>query len=124
MSDRSAWTRWPGGVRWRWSAQVIRSAGVAIDIVDVGGGFPVAYPDVAPPPLGAFIAEIEDGFERLGLPAATRLWAEPGRALVAGGGSVVVQVQLAARRRAVCERRRVTAAWPTPARSASAIRCG
>ncbi len=75
-------------------AQVIRSAGVAIDIVDVGGGFPVAYPDVAPPPLGAFIAEIEDGFERLGLPAATRLWAEPGRALVAGGGSVVVQVQL------------------------------
>jgi ornithine decarboxylase len=73
--------------------EVIRDAGVAIDIVDVGGGFPVAYPDVAPPPLGAFIAEIEDGFERLGLPAATRLWAEPGRALVAGGGSVVVQVQ-------------------------------
>jgi ornithine decarboxylase len=73
---------------------VIREAGVAIDIVDVGGGFPVAYPDVAPPPLGAFIAEIENGFERLGLPATTKLWAEPGRALVAGGGSVVVQVQL------------------------------
>ncbi|HWY73788.1 MAG TPA: type III PLP-dependent enzyme [Burkholderiaceae bacterium] len=74
--------------------EVIRGAGVEIDIVDVGGGFPVAYPDVEPPALGAFIAEIEDGFERLGLPAATRLWAEPGRALVAGGGSVVVQVQL------------------------------
>jgi ornithine decarboxylase len=73
--------------------EVIRAAGVTIDIVDVGGGFPVAYPDVAPPPLGAFIAEIEDGFERLGLPATTRLWAEPGRALVAGGGSVVVRVQ-------------------------------
>jgi ornithine decarboxylase len=72
---------------------VIRDAGVTIDVVDVGGGFPVAYPDVEPPALGAFIAEIEDGFERLGLPAATRLWAEPGRALVAGGGSVVVQVQ-------------------------------
>jgi ornithine decarboxylase len=74
--------------------EVIRAAGVAIDIVDVGGGFPVAYPDVEPPSLGAFIAEIEDGFERLGLPATTRLWAEPGRALVAGGGSVIVQVQL------------------------------
>jgi ornithine decarboxylase len=74
--------------------EVIRGAGVEIDIVDVGGGFPGAYPDVEPPALGAFIAEIEDGFERLGLPAATRLWAEPGRALVAGGGSVVVQVQL------------------------------
>jgi ornithine decarboxylase len=73
--------------------EVIGAAGVTIDVVDVGGGFPVAYPDVVPPPLGAFIAEIEDGFERLGLPAATRLWAEPGRALVAGGGSVVVQVQ-------------------------------
>ena len=74
--------------------EVVRAAGVAIDIVDVGGGFPVAYPDVEPPALGAFIAEIEDGFERLGLPEAARLWAEPGRALVAGGGSVIVQVQL------------------------------
>ncbi len=71
---------------------VIAEAGVAIDIVDVGGGFPVVYPGVELPSLGAFMAEIEAGFERLGLPGA-RLWAEPGRALVAGGGSVVVQVQ-------------------------------
>jgi ornithine decarboxylase len=74
------------------TAQVIRSAGVAIDIVDVGGGFPVAYPDQEPPDLGAIFAEIEDGFDRLDLPNA-KLWAEPGRALVAAGGSVVVQVQ-------------------------------
>ncbi len=71
---------------------VIAAAGVAIDIVDVGGGFPVVYPDVEVPPLGAFMAEIEAGFEAIDLPGA-RLWAEPGRALVAGGGSVVVQVQ-------------------------------
>ncbi|TCZ63550.1 type III PLP-dependent enzyme [Roseicella aquatilis] len=71
---------------------VIRAAGVAVEVVDVGGGFPVAYPDVTPPPLGAFFAEIEAAFEALDLPGAT-LWAEPGRALVAGGGSVVVQVQ-------------------------------
>ncbi len=74
------------------AGQVIRAAGVAVDIVDVGGGFPVAYPDQEPPPLGAFFAEIEEGFDRLGLPGA-RLWAEPGRALVAAGASVVVQVQ-------------------------------
>jgi ornithine decarboxylase len=74
------------------AGEIIAAAGVTVDIVDVGGGFPVAYPDVEPPPLGAVLAEIEAGFERLGLPAA-RLWAEPGRALVAGGGSVVVQVQ-------------------------------
>lgn len=72
--------------------EVIRDADVGVDIIDVGGGFPVAYPDVEPPPLGAFLAEIEAGFERLDLPDA-ELWAEPGRALVAGGGSVVVQVQ-------------------------------
>jgi len=74
------------------TSDVIRAAGVTVDIVDVGGGFPVAYPDVEPPALGAFLAEIEAGFEALNLPDA-ELWAEPGRALVAGGASVVVQVQ-------------------------------
>ena len=74
------------------AGEVIRAAGVAVEIVDVGGGFPVAYPDVEPPPLGAFIAEIEAGFEAMDLPDAV-LWAEPGRALVAGGTSVIVQVQ-------------------------------
>jgi ornithine decarboxylase len=74
------------------AADVIARAGVAIDIVDVGGGFPAAYPEVELPPLGAYMAEIEAGFERLDLPGA-RLWAEPGRALVAAGASVVLQVQ-------------------------------
>jgi ornithine decarboxylase len=75
------------------AGEAIRRAGVAVDIVDVGGGFPVSYPDLQPPPLGAYFAEIEGAFESLGLPQA-RLWAEPGRALVAAGASVVVQVQL------------------------------
>jgi diaminopimelate decarboxylase len=47
---------------------------------------------IALPPLGAIMAEIETSVEALNLPAA-RLWAEPGRALVAAGTSVVVQVQ-------------------------------
>ena len=74
------------------AGEVMHAADVTIDVLDVGGGFPVSYPDVDPPPLGAFIAEIEEGVERLRLPGL-RLWAEPGRALVAGGASVVVQVQ-------------------------------
>jgi len=74
------------------AGRVVREAGVAIEVLDVGGGFPVAYPDLAPPPLGAFFAEIEAAFEELDLPGCA-LWAEPGRALVAAGGSVVVQVQ-------------------------------
>ena len=75
------------------AGEVIRAAGVAVEVLDVGGGFPVAYPEIDPPPLGAFFAEIEAAFEALDLPGM-RLWAEPGRALVAGGGSVVVQVQM------------------------------
>src|SRR4029077_12373511 len=42
---------------------VIRDAGVAIEVIDVGGGFAVSYPDVEPPPLGAYLAEIEAGFD-------------------------------------------------------------
>ena len=74
------------------AGETIRAAGVLVDVLDVGGGFPVRYPDIEPPPPGAFFAEIEASFEALDLPG-TRLWAEPGRALVAGGTSVVVQVQ-------------------------------
>jgi ornithine decarboxylase len=75
------------------AGEVIRRDGVRVDVLDVGGGFPVAYPDIDPPPLGAFMAEIDAAFDELAMPGL-KLWAEPGRALVAGGGSVVVQVQL------------------------------
>src|SRR5580704_17343256 len=74
------------------AGEAIANSGVPVDIVDVGGGFPVSYPDMEPPPLADYIAAIEAG--AAALPAGVRLWAEPGRALVAGGASVVVQVQL------------------------------
>ncbi|HUC10306.1 MAG TPA: type III PLP-dependent enzyme [Stellaceae bacterium] len=74
------------------AGEVIAVAGVPVEIVDVGGGFPVRYPDMTPPPLAAFIDAIELG--AAALPSGIRLWAEPGRALVADGGSVVAQVQL------------------------------
>ncbi|MFO0295377.1 MAG: type III PLP-dependent enzyme, partial [Rhodospirillales bacterium] len=72
---------------------VAGAAGVAIDVLDVGGGFPVAYPDAEVPPLGAFFAAIAAAYAGAAHLAQARLWAEPGRALVAGAGSVVVQVQ-------------------------------
>lgn len=74
------------------AARVIREAGVVVDLLDVGGGFPVAYPDLVPPPLGAFTAAIARAVATEGL-SALELWAEPGRVLVAGGTSVVLQVQ-------------------------------
>lgn len=74
------------------AGDVVATAGVAIDMLDVGGGFPVSYPDEVPPPLDAFIAAIARGVAKLDLPPACRLWSEPGRALVAPGQSVVVRV--------------------------------
>jgi len=76
----------------RVAGAVVREAGVAVEVLDVGGGFPVTYPDAAPPPLGAFVAEIEAAVEALDLPGL-QLWAEPGRALAADAMSLVVQVQ-------------------------------
>jgi ornithine decarboxylase len=87
--DPLAWRRAIG-----MAGEAIRAAGVVLDVLDVGGGFPTTYPGMVPPPLGAFFAEIEASFEALALPASTQLWAEPGRALAAAGTSVVVQVQL------------------------------
>ena len=71
---------------------VLAGAGVEIDMLDVGGGFPVPYPGMAAPPVGDFLAAIGRGVARLGLPDACRLWCEPGRLLVAAAGSVVVRV--------------------------------
>ncbi len=87
--------------RWRQAmalaASVATEAGVKIDVLDVGGGFPSAYPGADLPVLAAFMAEIDGAYaalvERLGDLAPGELWAEPGRALVAQGVSVVVQVQ-------------------------------
>lgn len=73
--------------------RVAGDAGVRVDLLDVGGGFPVTYPDIDVPPLGAFFAEIEAAHASAVNLRGAKLWAEPGRALVAGGGSVIVQVQ-------------------------------
>lgn len=74
------------------AGRIVAEAGVVLDVLDVGGGFPVSYPGVTPPPLGDFMAAIAEGIAALDLPAGCRLWCEPGRALVAPGVSLVVQV--------------------------------
>lgn len=74
------------------TGHVVEQAKVALDILDVGGGFPVSYPDETPPPLEDYMDAIAYGVTALNLPAHCRLWCEPGRALVAPGQSVVVQV--------------------------------
>jgi len=73
--------------------EIVDAAAVEIDMIDVGGGFPVAYPGMTPPPLETFFAAVhaavaENGFGDL------PLLCEPGRAMVAEGGSVLARVEL------------------------------
>lgn len=71
---------------------VVAAAGVPLDVLDLGGGFPVSYPGVTPPPFGDFLDAIARGVARLDLPPDCALWCEPGRALAAPGVSLVLQV--------------------------------
>ena len=70
-------------------AKIHHLAGVPIDIIDIGGGFPVSYPGLVPPSLDEFIEEIMTAIESF---RGIELWCEPGRAIAAPGGSLVVQV--------------------------------
>ena len=71
----------------------IVEAAVTVDIVDVGGGFPSWYPGMEPPPLEAYFAVIHAAFEDLPISYSAELWCEPGRALCAEYGSIVVRVE-------------------------------
>lgn len=71
----------------------IVSAGVTVDVVDVGGGFPSRYPGMEPPPLEAYFAAIHRAFEDLPVSYSSELWCEPGRALCAEYSSLIVRVE-------------------------------
>ena len=71
----------------------IVDAGVTVDVVDVGGGFPSAYPGMEPPPLERYFATIHRAFESLPISYSAELWAEPGRALCAEYSSIIVRVE-------------------------------
>lgn len=72
--------------------KLIVKAGVVVDGIDVGGGFPARYSDSHPAPLSAFMDVIAAGFERLPVSTDCRLICEPGRALVAEAESLIVRV--------------------------------
>lgn len=74
--------------------EVLQAANVQIHYLDVGGGFPAHYVDDEPPPLADFIAIIHEELGKLGLRGDCVVMCEPGRSLVAGGCSLLTQVQL------------------------------
>jgi ornithine decarboxylase len=72
--------------------RLIAKAGVVLDRLDVGGGFPSVYTGTPPAPLSAYIRAISESVERLPIGERCRLMCEPGRALVAEAESLIVRV--------------------------------
>ena len=72
---------------------VVDASGVAIDSVDVGGGFPVSYPGMEARPWADYFAAIRDGLAAHGFDGLEVL-GEPGRAICAQGGSTLARVEL------------------------------
>lgn len=73
---------------------LVDEAGVTLDMLDVGGGFPSVYPDLTPPALQSYMDAIQEGVKANGFSGNVELFCEPGRALVAENGSMVVKVEL------------------------------
>jgi len=78
----------------RAACDIIRQADVTISSLDIGGGFPIAYPDFETSPPQAFFDAIKDEAKQAGLPDGCTLMCEPGRALVAEGQTLLTQVIL------------------------------
>lgn len=72
------------------AAGVLERSGVEVGWLDVGGGFPRSYPEPVTGPMEACTAAVAEA--RGLLPAGVELLAEPGRALVADGLSLVTRV--------------------------------
>ncbi len=76
------------------ASRLIARAGVTVDVVDVGGGFPAIYPGQTPPPMRDYVQSIASAFEDMMVHNNAELWCEPGRALVADSASVLARVEM------------------------------
>ncbi len=72
---------------------VVDTAGVSIDSIDIGGGFPVAYPGMPTAPMSEYFAAIKTSLGAHGFDGI-HVFGEPGRALCAEGGSSLVRIEL------------------------------
>ncbi|MBW8816306.1 MAG: type III PLP-dependent enzyme [Caulobacterales bacterium] len=76
------------------ASRAIVRAGVVVDVVDVGGGFPSIYPGMIPPDMDDYFDSIQRGFAEMMVTEDCELWCEPGRALVAEASSILTKVEL------------------------------
>jgi len=78
---------------------VMASLPFRVRLVDIGGGFPRAYPGFPVPPMEDYFRAVVETAADLPLAPGGELMAEPGRALAAPGMSAVVEVLLRKDRR-------------------------
>ncbi|MBL6665286.1 MAG: type III PLP-dependent enzyme [Rickettsiales bacterium] len=72
---------------------ILEESQVEIDVLDIGGGFPSSYPGMMPANMSTYFDEIFDAISGMELSPNCEIWCEPGRALVAESGSLVVRVE-------------------------------
>jgi ornithine decarboxylase len=73
---------------------VLASLPFQVRLVDIGGGFPKAYPGFPVPPMADYFQAVTETARTLPMAPMGELMAEPGRALAAAGLSAVVEVLL------------------------------
>jgi ornithine decarboxylase len=78
----------------RKAAELLAALPFRLRLLDIGGGFPLPYPDYPVPPLEDFFTAIRSAMNELPLTDDGELMAEPGRALSAPGLSAVSRVLL------------------------------
>ena len=72
--------------------RLVVKAGVVLDRLDVGGGFPSVYANSRPEPLSNFVDAINRAYETLPVGESCRMMCEPGRALVSEAESLIVRI--------------------------------
>ncbi len=76
-----------------YASKVIEAAGVEVESLDIGGGFPTELdPNMPPPSVEAYMQMVTNAIEAANL-QGLELLCEVGRGLVADGGSLVVRVE-------------------------------
>jgi ornithine decarboxylase len=73
--------------------QLVDLAGIDIDVLDIGGGFPVDYPDLKPQDLSIYFDKIHNAIDECDFNHIPMI-CEPGRALVAESGSIATRIEL------------------------------
>lgn len=73
-------------------ADLVRSAGIVVERLNVGGGFPIYYKEGDPLDLGPYLETIGVNLKDFPLAVGGKVFAEPGRALVAEAESLIVRV--------------------------------